>query len=72
MRSNLTRPIVFAASILGLALFLTGCGGEKQDAAEKEGPQSTGGALLDSVQKTVDAANKRTRDVEDAADEVKK
>lgn len=64
--------LVLSGSTLALLLALTACGEKKADPPEGAGPESAQGAILEAVQKTVDAANERTSDVEEAADAVTK
>lgn len=48
--------------MLTLTLLVAGCGKKKDgDVAEPSGPQSPEGSILESVQKTADGANERTR-----------
>jgi len=51
-----------------LIFSLAGCGKKKPEEPETTGPQSVQGGILESVQKTADAANQRTREVKEAAD----
>lgn len=64
--------LVLSGSTLAIVLALSGCGEKKADPPEGDGPESTQGAILESVQKTVDAANERSREVEEAADSATK
>ena len=54
--------------LLSLALLLTACGKKEAEPSEDDGPQSAQGALLESVQKTVDEANERSRQLEESSD----
>lgn len=63
-----TPTLLLAASTLALLISLTGCGKDKPEPQEEAGPQSAQGAMLESVRETVDAANARSRQVEEAAD----
>ena len=66
-------PRLFTITALSVVLLpLASCGKKKDPPAEPEtsGPQSTEGGILDSVQKTADKANERTRSVKEATDAV--
>ena len=56
-----TRSAANACAALILTLLIGGCGKKKDEAAEPSGPQSPQGSILESVQKTADEANERTR-----------
>lgn len=66
MKSRTTH--LAACGLVSLALLLTACGKKEVEAAEGDGPQSAQGALLESVQKTVDEANQRSRQLEESSD----
>jgi hypothetical protein len=62
------RLLLQTACALASFLLLPACGKKEPEPAEDDGPQSTQGAILESVQKTVDEANARTRQVKEASD----
>jgi hypothetical protein len=65
-----TIPNLFlAASALALLISLASCGKKKDEDTADDGPQSTPGKLLESVQKTVDEANERTRKIKESTGE---
>ena len=67
------RPTpILAGSVLALLLSLAACGKKKaDDTAEDDGPQSTQGAILESVKKTADEANERSRKVKEQMDKAR-
>ena len=54
------NQLILAIAVLGFCA----CGGKKEQ-PEPSGPQSSEGALLDSVRKTAEDANRRTRKIEE-------
>ena len=57
-----------AGGATALLLALTSCGKKEVDTADEDGAKSREAALLESVQKTVDEINERTRKVAEAAE----
>ena len=64
-----TKTLFLCGAASAVLLSLAACGKKKADeSAEDEGPQSTEGAILESVQKTVDRANERSEKVKEQVD----
>jgi hypothetical protein len=65
---NFQTTRLAACGCLSLILALSACGKKGVEEVDDDGPQSAQGALLESVQKTVDEANQRSRQLEESSD----